>query len=163
SRALPPDERARDKAFFAALRSAPDRVARASLMAEHYANSSAISEIVRRRTDDATFVLDHIDAVLTAIPGADSSEIASRTRVEALGFSLGGSVATRLAMTDPRCRAVVNLDGGAFGAPEDSPLAVPYLMIYTEQSLGANDKLKERSCAPYQEEIVAGAKHMDLT
>src|SRR5262249_48631669 len=140
-----------------------DRAARASLMAEHYANSSAISEIVRRRTDDAAFVLDHIDLVVTAIPGADDSTIADRDRVGTLGFSLGGAVATRWAMTHRRGRAAASLDGGAFGAPEDGPLAVPYLMLYTEQSVGANDKLKERSSAPYEEEIVTGAKHMDLT
>jgi hypothetical protein len=66
-------------------------------------------------------------------------------------------------MTDPRCRAAVNLDGGLFGVPEGAPLAVPYLMICAEATSGANDRLRETSRAPFEEETVAGARHMDFT
>ncbi len=162
--ALPAEERARDKALYAAFSTAADRAERARIMAEIYANSSGMAELVRRRTADTAFVVDEIDAVLAAIPGADerANAIADLDRVGALGFSLGGSVATRWCMTDPRCKAAVNIDGGLFGAPE-TPLEVPYLMLYAEATDGGNDGLKARATAAFEEESFAGAKHMDFT
>lgn len=161
--AIPAEERATDKALYAAWRTATDRADRARLMAEIYANSTGTAEIVRRRTADTSFVLDEIDTVLATIPGAENANIADLDQVGAIGFSLGGAVATRWCMTDPRCKAAVNLDGGAFGAPADAALPAPYLMFYAEATEGANDHLKARTNAPFENETLVGASHMDLT
>ncbi len=168
--AVPPEERSRDKALYAEWTAATDRSERGRIMADIYANSSGMAELVRRRTADTAFVLDRIATVLAAIPGAnegaagsaDGVAVADLRRVGALGFSLGGAVATRWCMTDQRCRAAVNLDGGAFAAPEDTALRVPYLMIYAAATEGANDALKARA-TELEEETLAGARHMDFT
>lgn len=162
-RAIPAEERASDRALYAAWRAATDRAERARIMGEIYANSSGMSEIVRRRTADTTFVLDRIETVLAAIPGASAATVADLDRIGAAGFSLGGAVSTRWCMTDPRCKAVVNLDGGAFGAPEDGALGVPYLMLYAEATEGVNDRLEARATAAFVTETFVGASHMDFT
>jgi predicted dienelactone hydrolase len=161
--AIPAEERARDQALYAAWRAATDRAERARVMGEIYANSSGMAEVVRRRTADTAFVLDRIEAVLAAIPGAGEATIADLDRVGAVGFSIGGAVATRWCMTDPRCRAAANLDGGAFGAPADGTLGIPYLMLYAEATAGANDGLKARAAALFEDETFPGAGHLDFT
>jgi predicted dienelactone hydrolase len=158
-REIPAEERARDKTLYAAFAAAPDRAERARIMAEIYANSSGTSEIVRRRTADTVFALDNVETVIDAIPGHAETDL---DRVAAIGFSLGGAVATRLCMTDPRCGAAVNIDGGLFGVPDGS-LNAPYLMLYAEATDGANDRLQARATALFEDETFAGARHMDFT
>lgn len=103
-RGLPAAERARDKALFAELRSAPSRAERARIMAEIYRQSTGMSTLVRNRAEDSEFVLDRIETVLAAIPGYADAPSADLERVGALGFSLGGAVATLWCQIDTRCR-----------------------------------------------------------
>lgn len=157
------EEKARDKARFVELRRADlDRAERSRLMMELYRESTGMPIIVRKRAEDTAFVLDNLDAVLERIPGHSEATNAAACRVGAIGFSLGGAVATEWCKGDMRCDAAVNIDGGLFGDRLREPVKVPYLMLYGESSAGANDFLKEVSGAVFEETVAAGASHLDF-
>ena len=59
----------------------------------------------------------------------------------AIGFSVGGAVATTAAQRDERVRSVANLDGGMQGALDAKALRQAYLMMYSGANDGMNDEL----------------------
>lgn len=64
---------------------------------------------------------------------ADQNSIIDAKRLQdrfgVLGYSLGGSVAAQFCDDQPNCRAIVNLDGNAFGPVGKTGVAVPYLHL----------------------------------
>ncbi len=54
-----------------------------------------------------------------------------RTRVAALGFSFGGAAAAEMSRSDPRIRAVVNLDGSLYGEAARLGVDTAYLVLFT--------------------------------
>lgn len=52
-------------------------------------------------------------------------------RVGAVGFSFGGGVAATMSRSDPRIRAVVNLDGPLFGNVAEAGVDVPFLTLFS--------------------------------
>lgn len=73
-------------------------------------------------------VLDHIAGF------ADWRGRIDVDRVGAIGFSFGGSVATTMSLSDPRIRAVVNLDGSLFGKVAETGVDVPLLTLFAGDS-----------------------------
>lgn len=159
---VPAEEHARDRALHARLRSAGTRDERAAVMRELYLQSSGMPVIVRRRSEDTSFVLDHIGAVLERIPAYRGKGRALPVEAAVVGFSLGGAVATEWCRTDPRCGAAVNMDGGLFGSRPLDAVEVPYLMLYSETSEGGNDFLKAVSGGVFEEATLRGARHADF-
>ncbi len=144
------------------LQVATSRAERARLSFELCRAASGTSEIVSRRCADSQHVLDHAHEVLAQVPGLRLADV-DLEAVGALGLSLGGAVATRLAIHDERVVAAANLDGGLYGVPPDRSIHVPYLMLYSEPNEGGNDLLLEVATSGFLREVtVAGTKHMDF-
>lgn len=161
-RGVSDEEKAKDRALYARLRQSVSREERARLSLELYANSSGLPVIVSRRRDDTAHVVSQLDALLGAIPGYGQAARADASRLGVLGLSLGGAVATEFCNTDPHCRAAVNMDGGLYGAHALEPARAPYLMLSSEANAGGADRLKELSGDRFEEEMAAGAKHLDF-
>jgi len=153
------DEQARDRELTSRLRKTLTRKERAELSLMQFENSSGVSMIVKRRAEDSAFVLANLSQVLTRIPGASDDSIAPD--FGALGLSLGGAVATRFCLAEPRCAGVANLDGGLYGLDKSRLLRSPYLMIYSQDNAGTNDAFVQGT-EGYQELVLQGAKHLDL-
>lgn len=86
---------------------------------------------LRMWADDIGFVLDQLDAInQDANPLA---EVLDLQRVGAMGFSKGGAAAGQFCLTDPRCKAGINLTGFMYGDIVDIDLQVPFLFINEEE------------------------------
>jgi len=122
--------------------------------------------MLRRWVDDTKLVLDR----LTDLP-ADSaaSRLAARLdarRVGAFGHSMGGVTSAQFCVEDPRCRAGLNLDGiPQYGAMIDTPMARPFLMVYSERPgrAGASDPIYRRSARPYYRVDMKGTRHLEFS
>jgi|WetSurMetagenome_2_1015567.scaffolds.fasta_scaffold26931_2 hypothetical protein len=153
------EERADDRKILSRLRKASSREERALVSLELFRNSTGLSAIVRRRAEDTSYVLDHLDEVLARLPGGPRGGVAPDRRFCAIGLSLGGAVATQLRLMDARCVGVANLDGGLYGMDAPRALPGPYLMVYSQANAGTNDAFRGPG---YCEFVLAGAKHLDL-
>ena len=113
----------------------------------------AAIEMSRRRTEDSRFVVARLGEVLRAIPRMTGDPPSSYA---AIGFSLGGAVSTQLCVGDPKCRAVVNIDGAVPGV-DYARLPVPhYLMIH-----GAAQDGDVRAQGGYEELVLSQVVHAE--
>ncbi len=131
---------------------------RAALARTYYAASPNTARIVRERAADTGWVLDQMPTLLRCIPGMPA-DAALAARVKLAGFSLGGAVAVEVALRDARAAAVVNIDGGTQGSIDAAALAVPCLMLYSEDNAGINDALLP---ATTPRQIVPGTRHLNF-
>lgn len=154
--------KARDQEVSKRLSQTIDRSERAALSLKLFENSPVTTTVVRRRTADSAYVLDNLSRILASIPGCPDGGCADGQKVGALGFSLGGAVATELCKIDSRCQAVANLDGGLYGDRFRERIPVPYLMVYSEMNAGGNDFAKATAGAAFEEEVIAGATHLNF-
>lgn len=95
-------------------------------------------------------------------PSADQNSIIDAKQLQdgfgVLGYSLGGGVATQFCNDHPNCRAIINLDGNAFGPVGKTGVAVPYLHLSqntlfpgpTEKTL---PEIMQRSADHYAAEV----------
>ena len=83
--------------------------------------------------DDRRFVLDSLEQ--GTVPGGVADVVAAGdySRTGEMGMSFGGSTTGGVCMSDRRCAAGVNLDGGDYhGTPFNANLPVPFLMFYSD-------------------------------
>ena len=81
-------------------------------------------------TADARFVIDELERINR---GESEHLFAGRLdldRLGALGFSFGGATAAQLCLTDPRCKAGVNMDGLQFGRVCGQSISQPFMVFY---------------------------------
>lgn len=150
--------RKQDAALQKQLSEAGSREARAQL-SQKLAEIGTASTIARRRSADSRFLADRLMTVLAAVPGFPRE---TPDHYGAIGFSLGGAVSTSLCVGDPRCRAVVNIDGGIHGV-DYAQLRVPhYLMIYGRTNIGGGDAVLPGAATGYEERIFPEAAHADF-
>lgn len=117
-----------------------DAAARGALARRYYEACANTNAVARERAVDAAWVLERLASLLAAIPGRDpAAGLASP--VLAVGFSLGGAVASTFASCDTRVAGVVNLDGGLHGLLDARAIRVPMLMAYSAGNAGLNDSL----------------------
>lgn len=110
---------------------------RAQLSREYYRTAANSNRIVAARAEDTAFVLDHVNAVMEAIPGIGDNE-PGIAKVGLIGLSLGGAVSTEFVKSDARGGFVVNMDGGMYGMLQERPVSSPCLMLYSHANDGCN-------------------------
>lgn len=100
--------------------------------------SSAWSDLLRRATDPPSFVIDPVFLKAHALVADDVRAIlddlpsrlgVSTDRVLLAGHSFGGGLATTLCDEEPRCAAIINLDGPPFADPALAPVQAPLLVV----------------------------------
>ena len=84
---------------------------------------------VRRLAQDATALLDRLEALNRGEPASRFAGRLALSKVGIFGYSFGGAVAAQAAWGDPRIRAVVNIDGWSFGESAVEGIRQPYLFI----------------------------------
>ncbi len=105
--------------------------------------SFIIGEAVKLATDEGPFV-GKLDA----------------SRVGVVGVSLGGIAAGNVCVTDNRCRAGVNLDGGTY-AQLDATIARPFLFMSSERYRGYDEVFLSRTAGPSYAIVVGGSDHVN--
>jgi dienelactone hydrolase len=122
--------------------------------------------MLRRWVDDTKLVLDRLsDLPANGAAGRLAARLDAR-RVGAFGHSMGGVTSAQFCVEDPRCRAGLNLDGiPQYGAMIDTPMAHPFLMVYSERPgrAGASDPIYRRSARPYYRVDMKGTRHLEFS
>lgn len=158
--ALQRQQSARDRAETARLETELVRASgagRAALAREYYAASGNTNRIVMGRAADTEFVLEKLDQIRAALPGALPPS--AKLPVHLIGYSLGGAVATTVALRSQRTHSVINMDGGTQGAIDATALRVPYLMLYSAANEGINDALLPQHA---QRRTLKAARHLNF-
>jgi dienelactone hydrolase len=118
-----------------------DRNTKSRLARQYYSLATVTNRIVRERALDTGFLLDHLPGVLATIPGSAAVAPSAATPLHLVGYSVGGAVATEVALHCARVAAVVNLDGGTYGSIDATGLRMPCLMLSSGANDGINDAL----------------------
>jgi dienelactone hydrolase len=113
---------------------------RARLARRLYEASDNTNRMVLERATDTSLVLNNLSSILSAVPGR-SARAPEPSPIHLLGFSVGGAVATEVALRDERVASVVNIDGGTYGSIDAASVRVPYLMMYSAANEAINDEL----------------------
>jgi dienelactone hydrolase len=113
---------------------------RAPLARRLYEVSYNTNRLVLERAIDTTTVLNNLRSILAAVPGRNA-RAPEPSQVHLIGFSVGGAVATEVALRDERIATVVNIDGGTYGSIDAARVRAPYLMIYSADNEAINDGL----------------------
>ncbi len=133
------DQRHDHQKLMKRLSAAPTR-GKAGIAPDLYRNAANTNRIVDERATDTSFVLDNLSEVIGQIPGLPAEAFRSPA-IHCVGYSVGGAVSNQVALRDNRCVSVANLDGGMYGFGEASDIGKPYLMIYSSDNVGINDRL----------------------
>lgn len=119
--------------------------------------------VVKRWVLDTKLVLERLPK--GGAPGRLAARM-SLARLGAAGHSMGGVVSGQFCLEDRRCKAGLNLDGiPQYGAMIDTPMPVPFLMVYSGRPgrAGASDLIYRRAASKYYRVDVAGTQHLDFT
>jgi len=89
-------------------------------------------------------------------------------RIGVMGLSKGGASAGQFCVTDPRCRAGVNLGGFMFGAIADKTINRPFLFMehiepWCEDCLPVNDHIYSKVANSAYMVQIKGARHFNFT
>ena len=99
---------------------------------------------------DRVFLLDVLEAQVVSADVVEVVRASDFSRTGEIGMSFGGSTTGGICMTDRRCAAGVNLDGGDYSESAWlSNVPVPFLMLYSDPSsiiemLGADPDIPKR-------------------
>ena len=154
----------REDAIMGEVTQAAGRGAQLQRLREYLSALPRTHEALQRWVDD-------IRAAIARWPGVtDGAAAALRRRVNlerfgVFGHSMGGVSSAEYCLGEPRCRAVLNLDGiPQYGSLIDKRLGRPLLMVYSSRPgrIGASDAIYERSARPYYKVIADGTRHLDF-
>ncbi|WP_019419845.1 alpha/beta hydrolase [Paenibacillus sp. OSY-SE] len=99
--------------------------------------------------EDATFVLDQIEALAGNDPDHRFTGRMDMENVGMFGHSFGGATSVQMLMTDSRIKAAINLDGGLFGQlriPADG-VKKPLLMMSADDTLTGTENMTDKDIA----------------
>ena len=107
---------------------------------------------------DISFVLDELKQSSDDI----FMQLLDLDRIGVLGFSRGGQAAGLAALSDPRIKAGVNLDGWQTGHLLSRDLTCPFLFFTGDALSGANEYFFQRAAGPVYELTLRGARHANF-
>ena len=107
-------------------------------------------------SQDISFVIGET-AKLTTDEGPFAGRL-DASRIGVVGMSLGGIAAGNVCLTDERCRAGVNLDGGTY-AQLDATIARPFLFMSSERYRGYDEVFLSNTAGPSYAIVVGGSDH----
>ena len=130
--------------------------------------SAPMNESLTVWVGDTRYLMDEIEKINagadTGITGpakrfAGHLDVA---RMGVLGMSFGGATAGEICLSDARCKAGLNLDGGQFGDMVDHPLSAPFL-YFTSEGNKMNDPIYENSRGDLYSVHVLRSTHLNFT
>jgi len=134
---------------------------RAELSKRYFEIASNTNRIVSARTADVEHVVKSLKALLGLLSAF--GDIRDPEIVGVLGFSLGGAVATEYSKQNTDIGCAVNIDGGIYGKKLDLPITCPYLMLYSQQNSGSNDRSLITSGNTWiRNETIPDTKHLNF-
>jgi dienelactone hydrolase len=134
---------------------------RAELSRRYFEIASNTNRIVSARTAD----VEHVAKSLQTLLGSLSAfgDVRDTKILGVLGFSLGGAVATEYSKQNTDISCAVNIDGGIYGEKSEIPITCPYLMLYSQQNSGSNDRSLITSGNEWiRNETIPDTKHLNF-
>lgn len=85
-----------------------------------------------------------------------------------IGHSLGGATAGEMAITEPKIKAGINLDGFQFGGLLETELSIPFMFMWEngrndEGKVNGNELFFRKSKAPCYSLVIKGFEHATFT
>jgi predicted dienelactone hydrolase len=120
----------------------------------------SLIESSRRWAGDISFVIGEV-AKLAAGEGPFAGRL-DTTRIGVAGMSLGGMAAGNVCLSDERCRAGVNLDGGPYAQLDDT-IPRPFLFMSSERYRGYDRMFLSHTAGPSYAVVVRGSDHYNYT
>jgi pimeloyl-ACP methyl ester carboxylesterase len=155
----------REDAIMGEVTAAQDRGAQLRRLREYLSTLPRTHEALRRWLDDIRAVVAQWSTVTDGTAGALQRRV-NLARFGVFGHSMGGVSSAEYCLGEPRCRAVLNLDGiPQYGSMIDERLGRPLLMMYSSRPgrIGASDAIYERTAHPYHKVVADGTRHLDFT
>jgi pimeloyl-ACP methyl ester carboxylesterase len=123
-----------DHTYVSAATEFPDRIATHREATTDFQVVEPAAIISRIMADDAAFVLDRLTEMNAGTSGNLFHERMDLDRVGVVGHSVGGAAAYRLALTEPRVKAAIDLDGFVYMTPEEGAgPGAPFLMAANDE------------------------------
>ncbi|MFB3883322.1 MAG: alpha/beta hydrolase family protein [Armatimonadota bacterium] len=117
-------------------------------------------ESSRLWAQDISFVIGEVTKL--AIGEGPFTGKLDASRIGVIGMSLGGIAAGSVCLTDERCRAGVNLDGGTYGQL-DATIHRPFLFMGSERYRGYDGVFLSHTTGPSYAIVVTGSDHYNYT
>ncbi len=130
--------------------------------------SAPMSESLTLWVGDTRYLMDEIEKINAgadtgiAGPAKRFAGHLDAARMGVLGMSFGGATAGEICLSDARCKAGLNLDGGQFGDMVDHPLSTPFL-YFTSEGNKMNDPIYENSRGDLYKVRVLRSTHLNFT
>lgn len=160
------DEWRREDDVMSEVTKTSDRAEQLSLLKSYLDTLQTTSVALKRWVDDTRAVVADLPTLSRRTLQGQLAEHLELSRFGAFGHSMGGVAAGEFCLGEPRCAAVLNLDGiPQYGAMIDRPLNRPLLMVYSARPgrAGASDPIYERAAKPYWRADVADTLHLDFS
>jgi predicted dienelactone hydrolase len=144
---------------------APSEEARLAIHREINDSFPVSTNDLRVRSEDIRFVIDELERM----NGGDGF-LAGQLDLEQIGimgFSKGGATAVQFCVTDPACKAVINLDGFMYADVVDHDLAQPFMLMSSDWEGGFTERtitslFYDRAQDSAYRVFINGAKHANL-
>jgi len=124
-----------DYAYEAAASVYPDGRVALSKISRTLTSNAQYEEHIPLWTDDATFVLNQVEALNRNDSAGRFTGRIDLERIGMLGHSFGGAVTVQMMKKDDRVKAALSMDGGFYGSPfSEKGLGKPFFMMYSEET-----------------------------
>ncbi|AEI42945.1 alpha/beta hydrolase family protein [Paenibacillus mucilaginosus] len=103
---------------------------------------------------DAAFLIRHLEKVNAGESGSEFSGKIDMNNIGIVGHSFGGAAAFELAVTDPRIKAGINMDGTLYPVSKNANLTKPFLFIESEETIESKRKHLHEDIIQYEESLI---------
>lgn len=85
-------------------------------------------------TDDAHFVLNKLEEINTTDTSSKFFMRLDMNSIGIFGHSFGGATAAQFCLSEPRCKAGINLDGSPYGSVIDDGIDKPFMFLLADHA-----------------------------
>jgi pimeloyl-ACP methyl ester carboxylesterase len=156
----------REDAVMSEVTKGTDRAEQRRLLKGYLDTLHETSNALKRWVDDTRAVVADLPRRSRRTIHGQLADRLDLSRFGVFGHSMGGVTAAEYCLGEPRCGAVLNLDGiPQYGSMFDRPLNRPLMMVYSARPgrAGASDPIYEQSARPYRRADVADTLHLDFS
>jgi len=118
-----------DHTYVSAATAFPDHLVTADQATTDFETPEPAEIITQIMADDVRFVIDQLEQTNGGAIDASFRGRLDLGAIGVIGHSVGGAVAYNLAITDPRVKAAINLDGAVYTTPSSPTSIAPFLML----------------------------------
>ncbi|WP_426454645.1 dienelactone hydrolase family protein [Paenibacillus sp. S-38] len=103
---------------------------------------------------DAAFLIQHLDKVNAGESGSEFRGQIDMNNIGVVGHSFGGAAAFELAVTNPRIKAGINMDGTLYPLKKNANLSKPFLFMESEETIESKRKHIHEDIIQNEEQMI---------